>query len=405
MATVEVTANAQQTLPTAAGGSSITPNASAWVNSAYTQMSASIGSAITIFGVTVKAGIAAEFEVDIARGAATAEVVVATFIGAAETLAGSSMNVFYCNIPVDDIASGQRVSCRLRKSGTDTTAWTVKVIYFNTVASTVGVTANHPTVAPSAAAGVSVTPNGTAWVNSAYGELSASVSNIVALGFVVNPAGTVVSGGTEFELDIATGAATAEVVVGTTGANWETFAGVCNLIPFRIPISIAGTVRISTRMRKIGTDTTAWTVKLLYVSASGFGTSAIQKTTNPQKINPDAAAAVGNTGSATAWANSAWLQLIASTANAIVIVGRGTDTAASVDYELDCGTGAATAEVVIASDADLRFSNLAANHLPYYGVPIDNVAASTRVSFRHRDSDSSANAFESTLTYYDKSGL
>src|SRR3990167_4010231 len=284
MATPEVTAEPQRTLPTAAGGTSLTHSSSAWANSAYGEMSASIGSAITIVGVAVNAGLAAEFEIDIARGAATSEVVVATFIGHVESLGGLGNHVFFCYIPIDDIASGQRIACRLRKSGTDTTAWTVKLVYYNSVSATVGVTANESLVAPSAAAGVSLTPSGSAWVNSAWGELSASLTDIAVLGVAVNPG----VGATEFEIDVGDGAATSEVVVGTTGANAESLSAYWTLLPFRIPIQVAGTNRLTTRLRKSSTDISAWTVKLLYISTSGFGTSAVQSATQPQKIQPSA---------------------------------------------------------------------------------------------------------------------
>jgi hypothetical protein len=403
MAAVEVTANAQQTLPTAATGVSVTPNATAWVNSAYTQLTASIGAAITIVGVMVDPGVAAEYEVDIARGNAASEVVVATAIGHCEASANSSSNhVCIFNVPIDDIASGQRIAVRMRKEGISTTAWTFKLLYYNSVASTMGVTANESLAVPSAAAGVSLTPSGTAWVNSAYGELSASLTDIVALGLAVNVAGGVFD--FECELDIAAGGATSEVVKGTTGLSFtgSSLGGLLHLIEFRVPISIPGTNRIACRMRKNGTDTTAWTVKLLYISASGFGTSAIQYTSQPQKITPDAAALPTVAGNMTAWANSAYLQMIASTSTAIVLVSRTLDNDEDYQNETDVATGAATAEAVVSSVCDLRDSSQGANDtIPLY-LALDNIATSTRVATRHRDSNASASTTGHGLTYYEK---
>jgi hypothetical protein len=408
MATQEVTAEPQRTLPTAASGVTVTPNATAWVNSAYTELTASIGSAVTIIGVIITpvnaVGIS-EVEIDIARGAGASEVVVATYIVALKGSPAGSNLLGISNIPIDDIASGQRIAVRMRKAGTSVATWAFKLIYYNSVSATVGVTANESLAAPSAAAGVSLTPSGTAWVNSAYGELSASLTDVVALGLAVYLDGAVVSGGTEFEIDLAIGAAASEVVEATLGgaSRQSTLQGFNPLISFRLPISLPGTNRMSCRMRKNGTDTTVWTVKLLYISASGFGTSAIQYTSQPQRISPDAAELPTVAGSMTAWANSAYVQIIASTATAIVIVASTVDTAANFSYESDTAKGAATAEAVVASDGDHRAGAGGTNWSVPFFIPIDNIAVSTRVAMRHRDSDSTANTQALGLTYYEKS--
>lgn len=395
MATPQVTAEPQRTLPTAANGTSVTPSGTAWANSAYAQMTASIGSAITIFGVIIDPAEAQEFEIDIARGAASSEVVVATFIGHTESLTGGT-HTFLCEIPIDDIASGQRISCRMRKAGTTTTAWTVKLIYYNSVSGTVGVTANESLPIPSAAAGASITPNASAWVNSAWVQLSASLSDIALLGIVVNPAVAA-----QFELEIGRGAATSEVVVGTTGAGLETLAGCCDLIPFRIPIRVTGTNRISVRLRKSDTSTTTWTVKLLYISTSGFGAPDVGRTTQRQRISPDAAALVGNANSTTAWGNSGWLERIASTTTAIVVVGRTLDAPANASYEYDIGRGAASSEVVVTSDGGHRDGNVQTPLTAFHSVPVDNIASGQRVALRHRDSNTSADTWDHGLTYYE----
>lgn len=402
MAAVEVTTEPQRTLPSAAVGVTVTPIGTTWGNSAYVELTASIGSAITIIGVIVDPGAVGTFEVDVARGAPTAEVVVATYIGVARTIAGSNNHICISNIPIDDIASGQRIATRMRIDGTTTLTWTIKLVYYNSVSGTVGVTANHSLAAPSAANGVSLTPSGTAWNNSAYGELHSSLTDIVALGLCFSTSGT---GSRDVEFDVATGATSAEVVKGTTAAEAEAMTGFWHLIEFRVPISLPGTNRISCRMRQSGTDVTAWTAKLLYISASGFGTSAIQHTTQPQKITPDAAALPTQSGGMAAWANSAYLELIASTATAIVVVGRTIDTGFTNDngYEDDVAKGATSAETVVTSHGDYRVSGVgSSNTIPSY-IPVDNIPVSTRVAIRHRDGDSSATTAGLGLTYYEKS--
>lgn len=399
MAVPVTTVEPQRVAPAAASGGSLTPSGTAWANSAYAQVIASTGSAIIVLGVIVNPGVAAEFEMDIARGAATSEVVVARVCGNAETLAESSSWFFPINIPVDNIAASQRVAIRLRKAGTSTVAWTGKLVYINQDTG-LGLTANLPALAPSAANGVSVTPNGTAWGNSAYGEFSASLTDIVCLGVAVNPAGTITSGGDEFEIDIATGAGTSEVVKGTLAGQWETFAGTL-FLRFPIPLQLAGTNRVAVRMRKTGTATTAWTFKLLYAPTTGFGTAAIDSTAKPQKSYPSAAAMAGATGSATAWANSPWTQLVASAAAALVLGDAIVDTPAIAEYEIDIGKGAATSEVVVTISGDNRETALGIPHSMSAEVLTDNIASASRVAYRFRDSDTTANVWDGGVHYYE----
>ena len=66
------------------------------------------------------------------------------------------------------------------------------------------------------------------------------------------------------------------------------------------------------------------------------------------------------------------------------------------------GTGAATSEVVIASDADNVETDSVQLSPAQYVIPVDNIPASTRVSFRHRDADTAASTFTTGLVYYEK---
>lgn len=400
MATPVTTVQPQRVAPAAANGASITPSATAWANSAYAQVIASTSAAITVLGVIVNPGVAAEFELDIASGAATSEVVRARICGNAETLAESSSWFFPINIPVDAIPISTRVAIRLRKDGVSTVAWTVKLLYINQDTG-LGLTANVPALAPSAAAGASVTPSGTAWVNSAYGQLSASLVGIVCLGVAINPGGTITAGGDEFEIDIATGAATSEVVKGTLAGQWETFGGTL-FLRFPIPLQLAGTNRVAVRMRKTGTAVTAWTFKLLYVVTTSFGTAAIESTAKPQKSYPAAAAMAGATGSATAWVSSPWTQLVASSAAAIVLGDMIVDTPAAAEYEMEVGKGAATSETVVSTSGDNRETAIGIPHSVSSEVLVDNIPVSTRVAMRVRDSDALANVWDVGVHYYER---
>ena len=402
---VEVTAELQRVAPAAANGVSITPSATPWADSAYAEVIASTGTAITVVGVIVNAGVAAEFELDIAKGAATSEAVVARVCNHIESLDGNDGYFCPINIPVDNIASGTRVSIRLRKSGTSVAVWRVKLVYYNTVASTVGVTANVSALVPSAADGVSVTPSATPFANSAYGELSAALTDIVCLGLAVNPGGTITAGGDEFEVDIATGSATSEVVKGTLAGEWENFAeGGPMFLRFPIPVHLSGTNRVACRMRKTGVAVTAWTFKLQYVSALGFGKAAIQSTAQPQKSFPAAATMTGSSVNV-AWANSPYVELRAASGPALVIGSINIKVNTATEYEIEAATGAAASEVVVGTGGENRDSDFGiglAQVIPVE-IPIDNIAASTRVAGRHRKESTVPDLiFRHGMQYYEK---
>jgi len=131
------------------------------------------------------------------------------------------------------------------------------------MASYTNYTTQAPKVVPSAAAGVSITPNATAWANSAWVQLTAGIANpTVCCAVIVNP-----SAGVEFEIEIGKGAATSEVVVGTVHAHGEALGGGSEPCRFRIPIEVAANTRLAVRLRKSDTTTTAWTAKLQYYEA------------------------------------------------------------------------------------------------------------------------------------------
>ena len=126
-------------------------------------------------------------------------------------------------------------------------------------------TKQAPKVVPSAAVGVSVSPGSTEWANGSYVELTPGISlPIVACGFILNPNTAVVT--EEFEIELGKGAATSEVVVGTTHGVGKGIAvqGAVNLIRFAIPIDVEANTRLAVRFRNTAANTTAWTAKLLY---------------------------------------------------------------------------------------------------------------------------------------------
>jgi hypothetical protein len=116
-------------------------------------------------------------------------------------------------------------------------------------------------VVPGAAAGVSVTPNATAFVNSSYVQLTAGIaSDIVMVGIITNPGSLDVT----YNIEVGKGAATSETVAGTILGRNEIADEFAPIDLFQIPIFVAANTRLAVRMRKAGTSTVAWTFKLVY---------------------------------------------------------------------------------------------------------------------------------------------
>lgn len=202
------------TVPSNATGSTIAGPGSAWTSTAYTQLIASTATPITLAGVVFVFGTTGiEAEIDIAKGGAGSEVVVAT-LRAAISNVGITPMILPFPLAVNNIGSGQRVSWRLRISSTSVANFRLTLIYYATSGITTSTTTTKPSkVYPPSADGISVDMGSTpAWVNSAWLQITAATTAaIVVGGAIVRPLNT----GTDWELDLGVGPAGAEQVVTT----------------------------------------------------------------------------------------------------------------------------------------------------------------------------------------------
>jgi hypothetical protein len=394
----QYTATALKVAPSAAAGVSVTPSGTAWANSSWVQVIASTPAPIVVVGLVVGGGPSVEFEFDIGKGAAGSEKVVATISGNTESGA-SSPRWLPLPIPVDNIAAGQRVAVRVRKAGTSTTAYTVKLVYYEKpISGSVATTPNPSLVAPSAAAGVSVTPSGTAWANSAWVEVIASTGDAIVLGGItINPAVAV-----EYEIDVGVGAAGSEVVVTTIRGRSATAGAPQTIILQPLLDNIPSGSRVSVRLRKAGTSTTAWTVKLIYYNKTNLGVGADTLTTKPLKWSPTAAAGASVTISATPWANSNWVQLIASAPANLAIAAVEFVPAAAVDFEIEFGIGAVGSEIPIGLVRGRVLSTTLGNIFTVNIAPlINSVPAGSRLAVRIRTSGTVTTAWLVSVGYYE----
>jgi hypothetical protein len=248
----------QYTAPSAANAVSITPNASAWVDSAYVELLAATPSACVLTGVTVYTADGAsgfstsnDAEVDIATGAAGSETVIATIrVHNNRVFSGDHhgpTNACLLPIPIDNIGSGVRLSARLRKNSTTTTAWAVAITYLRKPLTTTKLTtAVVQKVLPSAAVGVTVTAGGSAWTSGSWAQLrSASGSALVIVGIVFGAP----SASTDFELDLGTGGAGSETVITTLRLNVSN-QGMPSVLMLPNPLdNVAASTRLAARLR------------------------------------------------------------------------------------------------------------------------------------------------------------
>lgn len=250
--------------------------------------------------------------------------------------------------------------------------------------------------APSAANSVSITPSGGAWTNSAYVTVldptpAACVLTGVTLYTADGSGNSIVY---DAEVDIATGAAAAEVVIATVRVYVKRVFSSSqteqtHLVLLPIPIdNIGAGVRVAARLRKNNTNTTVWKVAITYLQKPL--TSTILTTATAQKALPAAAVGATVTAGSPAWANGSWAQLRSAAGAALVVTGIVAGApSASANYELDLGTGGAGGETVITT-LRLLTSNQSFSGVVMLPTPLDNVAASTRLAARLRCATASA---------------
>lgn len=127
--TAQTTTAVLKALPSAAAAATVNAGSGSWGNGAYTQIRAATGSALVLGGISMFAGVAQPYEIDVATGAAGSEVVIATFRGNWDSTAGVN-SVNYAQLPIDNIPANTRVAVRARWNGSNTTAWRVKLLVY-----------------------------------------------------------------------------------------------------------------------------------------------------------------------------------------------------------------------------------------------------------------------------------
>jgi hypothetical protein len=204
----------------------------------------------------------AQFEVDVGLGAAGVETSIGIIRMDGPNSGNGPGSIFMLRTVISGISAGARVSIRLRAVAASFPFGDVGMglLYYESFDSSLKLT-DTLTAGPLAANSAAVTPNASAWANSAWvtlnsGEALASLVMGIAMDNVV--------ANTDTEWDLGVGSPSPSVVTtfrsATCGNNIGRLWYV--MLPALLPVDPAAVV--SVRMRKTGTSTLANHVALLY---------------------------------------------------------------------------------------------------------------------------------------------
>ena len=289
--------------PAAAAPLSVATGATSWANGSFTEIFASTSGAIAIAGLSLdNAAQSGAFQLDIAVGAAASEVVVGTIGWQDGSTATSAPSGFSLPYPLGGIANGVRLSCRLRCSVNATQTSPIFFQYYSALDSDQQTSSTQAyTVVPSAANGVTVAGNTTAWADSAWGELSASVAISAGLAGLIT---TVPAASLEWEIDLGTGGAGSETVITTLRNASDASGGAVGMTQFlAAAYGLAATSRVAYRWRKSGTDALNLTAHLSYITGAietGISPSASQSPSSSPSASISPSASVSPSSSPSA---------------------------------------------------------------------------------------------------------
>jgi hypothetical protein len=177
------------------------------------------------------------------------------------------------------VPAGSRLAVRIRTSGTVTTAWLVSVGYYENTDTTNVLNAPHLSL-PFSANSATVTNSATAWANSSYVELTPGLQDDIYINrVIVGP-----SAASQFEIDIATGAAGSEVVQTTVAGQAVSLTG-NSIIDLPAPLKIPANTRIAMRIRTSLTTAGTWNLALEYAPDEQMKQSAYRFFENLDSTN------------------------------------------------------------------------------------------------------------------------
>lgn len=380
-----------------AGQVSVTLSATPWANSSWVEVIASTAGVLTLSQIAlVRSQNVDAFEIDIGVGGAGSEVVATTVAGYATEFFGQGPGVMPLR-PMLTIASGARVSVRIRHSQTTTDPFVVKLNGYVAFDRAELVTARPQIHWPSAANLATVTSGAASWVSGAWVELDAALAAETAITGLVFGVGTT---GTDMEVDIGIGAAGNEVVVTTFRCSTQGVAETNHFALLHYARTVAAGQRLVARVRANNNATTNVPVKVFGIQSPDFS----QTTTAAQAAWPSAAVALIVTEGAADFVYGAWTEFAAATAADSVITGIDITQAWDGDADVQIGFGAAGSEVVATTYRLYGHSNVT-SHSDYRLLPVPLfVPAGTRVAMRVRRKVAASQGWRMAMTYMEADG-
>lgn len=249
-------------------------------------------------------------------------------------------------------------------------------------------TQNQQFTAPAAAAGVTVTPSGSAWGSgSAWVQLIAATDAAAVLTSVIPIPGTT----GEFEIDIGVGSSGSETVIGTLPGHFHSSTAIrsATQMPWTYPVDlIPNGARVATRLRIDSTSTATWSIAITYYKKPLTGT--LETTTQVSKCQPSAAAALSLPTNTSAWTFGTYAELWSAAPANLLIVGYDVPFSFNgQDYEIQIATGGAGSETPIGL---IRGVNATADgpHYVHLLNPIEGITSGVRVAARWRKAGTSS---------------
>jgi hypothetical protein len=257
--------------------------------------------------------------------------------------------------------------------------------------------------APAAANGVSVANAIGVWATGAWFEIIASTANAIALTAVHIGQSAASSG--EMEIEIGVGAAGVEAAVGTLRFS-DAGVQMVSMLRFGFPIQIAAGARVAARGRKRTSSNPTWQTALSYYDLP-ISDGLLSTTTALSRTCPPGANGATVAISTTDWANSAWVEVLASTSAAWALsalcLRQEFSISAMTAIEVDVGVGTAGNETVVtkmrigaSQPGDISGGP---NH-HRWRIMNDQIGNGQRVAVRARKGGTDSGNFQIALTHY-----
>lgn len=378
----------------------VTCSATAWVNGAVTQLSASMPTDAVL--VALKAapnslGWAGEFELDLCTGAPGSEVAVS---GIRDK--GGLNEPGWMDLPAPIlVTAGTRLSVRLRSNVGAADSMLVGAMYYEAPGtdwpSDLLATA-APVFVPSAANSTAVTsgsPGNTAgsWVQ----VISSASQNLALIDAIVD---TVPVDG---HIQVGTGAPGSEVVVATLAVGGQNGNAATRVGPLAVPAALIASGQAVSIRYVTSTATQPTNCALVFLPTSGL--TALQTSAQPMvmpttcDLNGQNVVGAFVPQGVSAWASGAWTQVTAGNTNPGAIFGIGyTIPIANDEFEVDVGVGPSGSETVIYTFRSVTGGQ--GGRMTLSADALIPFAASTRVAVRLRVATTGGNAGIAVL-YYD----